>query len=70
MHLVDTEADVPNSVSYVDRILVFEWYVLRCGSKNRCEKGTMCLKWIGPRAHNMIDIPGSIVKTGGTYITI
>ena len=47
VHLVDIEADVPNLVTYVNWTLVFECYVLRCGSKNRYEKGTVCLKWIG-----------------------
>ena len=47
--------NVPNLVPSLNRPPRFELYVVRCGSKNECQKGT-CLKEIGPHAQNMITI--------------
>ena len=37
-----------NSVTYLNRILIFEWFVVRCGFKNRHvfkRSWTLCLKY-------------------------
>ena len=34
---------------------IFEWCVVRCGSKNGHHKGIMCLKEIGVSAQNMLN---------------
>ena len=33
----------PNSVTYLDRTPICEWWVVRCRSKNAHQKGIMCL---------------------------
>jgi hypothetical protein len=55
---------MPNSVPYFYWTLVFEWYVVRCGSKNKYQKN-MCLKEIGLRAQNMLLIISSRVNING-----
>ena len=45
--------------------LIFEWYVVRSGSKNGHQNGLMCLKEIGLRTRNMLIILGSIVNMIG-----
>ena len=48
--------------------LIFEWYVIKCGSKNGHQKDT-CLKEIGLSAQNMLTIVGSMINTNkGTYM--
>ena len=60
------KVDIPNSITYFDWTPLFEWYVVRCSSKNGDQKD-MCLKEIGLHAQNMITILGSIVNiSGGT----
>ena len=44
--------DVPNTVTYLNQIPIFEWYVVRCGFQNGCHK-YMCLKEIGLFAQNV-----------------
>jgi hypothetical protein len=62
--------DNPSSVTFVIYTLIFQWCVVKCGSKNIHQKA-MCFKEIGLRAKNMITILGSIVNTiEGTYLTI
>ena len=58
------KVDVPNSVTYLRRTLIFEWYVVWCGSKNKYQKDT-CLKEIGLHAQNMITIVASIIDLLG-----
>jgi hypothetical protein len=36
--------DVPESNMVIICTPIFEWYVIRCGSKNGHQKGTMCLR--------------------------
>jgi hypothetical protein len=36
---VPTNIDVPNSVTHLNQIPIFEWCVVRCGSKNGYQKG-------------------------------
>ena len=38
---------------------IYEWYVVRCGSKNG-HQNDMCLKEIGLHAQNMLTILGSM----------
>ena len=38
--------DMPNSITYLDQTPIFEWYLVRCGSKNRYQKD-MCIEEIG-----------------------
>ena len=38
-----SKVDVLNSVTYLNRTPIFEWYVIRCGSENKHQKD-MCLK--------------------------
>ena len=49
---------------------IFEWYVVRCGSKNGCQK-CMCLKGTRLHSQNMLSMLGSIINIiGRTYMTI
>jgi hypothetical protein len=32
------KVDMPNLVSGLNRTPIFEWYVVRCGSKNGCQR--------------------------------
>ena len=62
--------DNPYSFTFVIYKLIFQWHVVKCGSKKKHQK-TMCFKEIGLRAKNVITILGSIVNTiEGTYLTI
>lgn len=58
-----TKVDVPNSITYLNPTLIFEWYLIRCGSEN----GYQTYMWT--TCSNMITIPGSIVNIveGGFY---
>ena len=48
---------------------IFEWYVVRCGSKNG-QQIYICSKQIGLCAQNMLTVLGSIVNMiAGTYMT-
>ena len=60
--VLSSKVEIPNSDTHLHRTPKFEWFVIWCGSKNGHQKGIMCLKEIGHRAHNMITIPGSIVN--------
>ena len=51
--------DVPNSNAKIIRSIIFEQYVVRCGSKNGHQM--MCLKEIGLSAQNMLTILSSII---------
>ena len=73
VHVVDLKFNVgveymyltlvnPYSVTFVIYTLIFQWYVVKCGSKNNHQKG-MCFTEIGLQAKNMITILGSIVNT-------
>ena len=55
---------MPNSVTHRNWTPIFEWYVIRCGSKNKYQKYT-CLKEMGLRAQ-IITILGSIVNIIGS----
>ena len=46
---------MPNSVISVNLTPIFEWYVVRCGSKNGYQED-MCLEEIGLRAQIIITI--------------
>ena len=59
--LYASKIDVSNSVTYLNWISIFEWYVVMCGSKNGYQKD-MCLTKIGLHAHNMITILDSTVN--------
>jgi hypothetical protein len=54
-------------VTYHDRTPTFEWYVIRCGSKNTQQKD-LCVKGVGLHVQNMMIVGGSIVNIigGGT----
>jgi hypothetical protein len=59
---------VPNSITYLNRTPIIEWYLVWCGFKNGHQED-MCLEEVGLHAPNMISILGSIVKIimgGGT----
>ena len=61
---------MPNSVTYLNRTHVFEYYMVRRDSKNGYQKD-MYSKEIGLHAQNMITIISSIVNlTEETYMTI
>jgi hypothetical protein len=51
-------------VTYLNQTPIFEWYVIRWGSKNAYWKD-MCSKKIGLCGQNMITILGSIVNMIG-----
>ena len=60
---------MPKSSTAIIWTPIFEWSVVRCGSKNWHQKD-MLLNDIGLRAHHMVTILGSIVKmVGRTYMT-
>ena len=64
------EVDVPKLALTLIGHLYFEWYVVRCGSKNGYEKD-MCLKETRLRIQNMIITLGSIANIlEETHITI
>ena len=55
---------------FLNQIPIFEWYVVRYGSKNGQQKD-MFLKEIGLCAQVLLTILGSIVNTiRGAYMTI
>ena len=60
------KVDVPNSVTYLNRASVSEWWVVRCRSKNRHQKD-MCFKEIGLHAQKLFTIQGSIVNIIGGH---
>ena len=33
--MILNKIDMPNSISYLSRTSIFEWYVVRCGSKRK-----------------------------------
>ena len=53
------KVDVVNSITYPSWTPIYEWYVVRCDSKDRGHKG-MCLKEIELCAQNTITILSSI----------
>ena len=55
---------MPMSITYFYRTLVFEWYVIWRGLKNKYKKD-MCLKEIGLCAQNMITILSSTINIIG-----
>ena len=61
----------PNSVTYLNQTPTFEWWVGRCGSKNRRPNDICVQKEIGLRAQNLLSILCSIANTigvgGGGY---
>ena len=50
----EAKVDEPNTVAYLNWTPIFEWCVVRCGSKNRCQKD-MFSKDVGLHAQNMIN---------------
>ena len=48
--------DIPDSVTYLNQIPLFECCVVRCGSKNRYQEGITSLNEIGLHAQNMITV--------------
>ena len=64
-----TKVDVPNSSIAIIWTLVFEWYMVRCRSKNGHQKD-MCLVEVELRAQNMLIILVSIINIiAETYMT-
>ena len=62
LHTPDFETDVLKSnITTVIRAPIFEWYVVRCGSKNWHQKDTY-LQGIGLCAQNMLNSLGWIVN--------
>ena len=49
----------PNPIADLEWTPIFKWCVLRCGSKNGCQKN-VCFKKIGLRVPNLLAILGSI----------
>ena len=62
--LIGNKVDVPNSVIFLNCTPIFEWYVIRCGSKNGCHEDR-CLRKIRLRAQKTITILESIVNING-----
>jgi hypothetical protein len=55
-------------VTFLKQIPIFEWWVVRCRSKDGHQKD-MCLKEIGLHAQYWLTILGSIVNiVEGTYV--
>ena len=46
---------------FLNNTLVFEWCVVRCGSKNGHQKGIMCFKEIGLHVQTLVTTLSSIV---------
>ena len=66
--------DIPYSLTFVTKTLVLEWYVIRCGFKNKNQKDT-CLRGIGFHAQITLASQGSrvnLIGVGGvgSYVTI
>ena len=60
----------PHSATFLSEYPIFQWCVVRCGSKDSHQK-EICLTEIGLRAQNVLAILGSIVNIiGETYMTI
>lgn len=59
--MVVCKVSEPNSVTYHKQALIFDWSVIRCGSKNK-HHNDMCLKEIGLRAQNLLTIQGLVVN--------
>jgi hypothetical protein len=56
------KVEMPNLVTYLNPILIIEWDVVWCGSKNGYQKD-MSWKEIGLRAKNVIILLSSVVNT-------
>ena len=68
-YLQDLKGTQP-SITFLNRTPIFEWYVVRCGSKNGYQIG-MWLKEIGLGTQNLITILGSILNIIlGSYMII
>ena len=52
--------DVPNSITYLNQTPIFEWYVVRCGTKNGYQKDVFERVRLG--AQNLITILGSQIN--------
>ena len=65
------KVDVPSSNTTKIRASIYEWCMVRCGSKSGHQKDDMCLQQIGPRVDNKLTVPSSMVKMieVGTYTT-
>ena len=57
---VQCKASGPYLATCLKWIPIFKWCVYRCGSKNRHQKGIMCLKETGLSAQNFFTILGSV----------
>ena len=61
--------DVPKSTTETTWTPLFEWYVVRCGSKN-WHQNDLYLNETGMRAQNMLTILGSLINViDGAYMT-
>ena len=68
--LITQKVNVPNLVTYLDKTPIFDWCVIRCGSKNGHQK-KKCLKEIGLHAQYLLTILGPIVSIiWGTYLVL
>ena len=62
----DTKVYDPNSVTYLNRTPILEWWAVRCGSKNGHKKDIMYLNEIGVHAQKLLTILGStLIIIGG-----
>lgn len=68
--MASCEVNVPNLVAYLNWTHVYEWRVIRCGSKIRHLKD-MYIKEIILWAQNLLTILGSTVSIiGGAYLVV
>ena len=65
--VVSIVIDVPNSCTYLHWPPKFEWYVVKCDSKNGYQKDT-CQEDIGLYAQNVITILNSIIIINARFI--
>ena len=72
-HLMWPKEDVPNLVTYLNRTSIFEWYVIRYGSKNGHQKDVSKREWTMcsrndnhsslNRQHSWRDLYGHLIST-------
>ena len=65
------KVDMPSSNTTIIQASRFEWFMVKCGSKNGHQKNNTCSQEVGPRAENKLAVLSSMVKMigVGTYRT-
>ena len=61
------KVSIPNAIAHLKWTLIFQWCVIRCGSRNK-HQTYMCIQELGLHASHLFTILGSIVNIIGRHI--